>query len=135
MKRFLIASHGQLATGFSSALEVITGKHDNVHIFNCYVDDFNIQEEATRFLDKYKTENIIVITDLIGGSVNQVFLKLMENYKFHLISGANLSLILELIVNPMATDSESSIKIVIEQAKNQIVYLNDIEKEINDIES
>jgi len=135
MKRFLIASHGQLATGFNSALEVITGEHDNVHIFNCYIDDFNIQEEAKQFLDNYHEDEIVVITDLIGGSVNQVFLKLMGKYKFHLVSGANLSLLLELIVNPTAADSKCSIRETIEQAKSQIVYLNDIEEEINDIES
>ena len=39
MVRYLVATHGVLAKGFESALQILLGNLDNIEFISCYVDD------------------------------------------------------------------------------------------------
>lgn len=77
-------------------------------------------------------DELIVITDLFGGSVNNEFTSLLTNTdkKIYLISGMNLALVMNLVVNKDEdADLESMIKDCIEESKGMMIYCNDLLKQ------
>src|SRR5699024_7956739 len=72
MKRFVIATHGNFAAGILDSLELIMGKQENFEAFCAYCDGENdIKERVRRLIESKKSdEDLIVVTDLFRGSVN-----------------------------------------------------------------
>ena len=103
MIQFIVATHGKFAEGIKTSIELIIGNIDNLEILNCYMtQNFNLKEEVEFILKKYPKEELIVLTDIFGGSVNNEFLENISNYKnLNIVSGVNLPLILTLIENKM----------------------------------
>src|SRR4051794_22850557 len=103
MKKFLLASHGYLAEGVLNSITIIMGNVENVHTLCAYVDGNNdIEQLVNQAIHKMKEEpsdEWIVITDIFGGSVNNTFMNRLDDCHFHLVSGLNLALILELLSN------------------------------------
>ena len=59
---------------------------------------FNLKKEIDEILKKYNNKEVIVITDIFGGSVNNLFMeKIPLNKNIHLITGLNLPLVLNLL--------------------------------------
>lgn len=128
MRKFIIASHGGLAEGLRDTIEMIIGKQDNIKCFSFYSDSSTNEnkekEEAKDFIEEHSNKEIIVFTDLMGGSVNQFFISLLSIYDFKLFSGVNLPLILEVILNANSTCSRSSIDLTINTATENLVFVN-----------
>ena len=72
MKKILIATHGHLASGYLSSIELLAGTTEGITVINAYVEENDFDQELMKFVDGV-TENdqIFVFTDLFGGSVNQ----------------------------------------------------------------
>ena len=71
--KILVIGHGRFAEGVKSAAQIIVGDLSEVTFMNTYVDDIDFHVE----LDKYfsNNTNILVLTDLFGGSVNQAIMQ------------------------------------------------------------
>lgn len=126
MKRFVIASHGNFAAGILDSLELIMGKQDNFEAFCAYRDGENdIKDRVKRLIDsKRSDEDMIIVTDLFRGSVNNEFMNYTERNGVYVIAGMNLSLLLELLVN-QEEKSPVMIREAIKTAQETIVYCND----------
>ena len=60
-RKIVIATHGTLAEGFKSALQIIAGA-ENVEAFNCYTSsDFNLQETIQKVMDSKGSEEELFI--------------------------------------------------------------------------
>ncbi|WP_379822509.1 PTS mannose/fructose/sorbose transporter subunit IIAB [Lacticaseibacillus paracasei] len=115
MRKFVIASHGMLAKGIQSKLELFAGKDLNVTYMAAYVDgEEKIETQiANFFADLADDDQAIIFTDIYGGSVNQKFtLAAQGRPNVALIAGFNLPLVIEITV------SGDSIKL--EDLKKQI---------------
>lgn len=128
MNKLIIASHSTLAEGMLKAAKLITGETNNVSYISAYESndvDYNklIYETVSSF--DYESGNLIIATDLMGGSVNNQFLQYLKTYPFHLIAGVNLVTVMSLILQLDSLDAEH-IREIIESSKNTIVYCNDI---------
>lgn len=131
-RKIVIATHGMLAEGFKSALQIIAGA-ENVEAFNCYtLPDFNLQETIQKVMDsKGPEEELFVFTDLFGGSVNNGFVAALKTYDFHLITNTSLGLLIDFIL--MEPDVETLKKKFNEKEFNA-VYCNDFISNMTDIE-
>lgn len=131
-RKIVIATHGTLAEGFKSALQIIAGA-ENVEAFNCYTSpDFNLQETIKKVMDsKGSEEELFVFTDLFGGSVNNGFVAALKTYDFHLITNTSLGLLIDFIL--MEPDVETLKKKFNEKEFNA-VYCNDFISNMTDIE-
>ena len=131
-RKIVIATHGMLAEGFKSALQIIAGA-ENVEAFNCYTSpDFNLQEKIKKVMDsKGPEEELFVFTDLFGGSVNNGFVAALKTYDFHLITNTSLGLLIDFIL--MEPDVETLKKKFNEKEFNA-VYCNDFISNMTDIE-
>lgn len=100
MRKIFIASHAKLASGILSSAEFLMGKADNITVFDAYLDDRSVEACVEQFLESQdEKDQVILISDLYGGSVNQILYRYLERPNTFLITGANLSLILELMVS------------------------------------
>lgn len=97
--RFVMATHGTFAVGIKESIKLIAGEFKNLKALSCYMkEDFNLKDEIDKILLEGKGEEIIVVTDIFGGSVNNAFVeRIPENKNLFVISGLNLPLMLELL--------------------------------------
>jgi fructoselysine and glucoselysine-specific PTS system IIA component len=128
MRKFLIASHGTLASGIKSSLEIIVGNTENLFLIEAYVsENKSIEDEVNAILDKIGDEDeLIIFTDLLGGSVNNQMIRCALKDNIHIVSGFNLPLIVEIILSDPEVAAAEVIENAILIAKEQIVYVTQI---------
>lgn len=117
MKKILLATHVSFAEGILDTLQFILGEQKNVDAICAYTEEVPDMAAVVKdYMGKLKTnEEIIVVTDIYGGSVNNCFMEYIERPGFYLITGMNLPLLIELVTN-MEMDTEKQIKTAIENS-------------------
>lgn len=119
----MIACHGQMAQGVVSALKIIIGERENISYLNAYVEGTELAKDIRRYFDELPTgDEVIILTDLYGGSVNQELFSYGQRSNVQLVSGFNLALVLELALSdpgqPLTEeDIEESIALCSKQMK------------------
>ena len=100
MIKYLLVTHAYLAEGFRSASEMIMGKQERLLAFCAYLNENeNVFEKIDDEVRDLSTEDtLIIITDLLGGSVNSAMMQYTKNKNIHLVTGANLLLIIQLLM-------------------------------------
>lgn len=109
MKKVLVASHGHLASGIRSSIEILTGMADMVEAVDCYVDDSDFTPRIQAFIDSVGPEDeAIIFTDIYGGSVFQKVV-LMEPEKRGIVhvTGMNLGLVIEALLGAESVTADS----------------------------
>ena len=125
-RAFLIATHGRLASGIKSSLEIIIGQTENLFLIEAYTDaNKGIEEEWERILQAIDAQTeLIVFTDLLGGSITNQVLRLSRDRNIHIVSGFNLALLIETIMADPAEPAGQIIESAITAAREQMVYVN-----------
>jgi fructoselysine and glucoselysine-specific PTS system IIA component len=125
-RKFLIATHGKLAGGVKSSLDIITGAADNVFLLEAYVEENRAIEDDIKAVTARLNENdeLIAFTDLLGGSITNQVLQHGLQKNVHVVSGFNLALVIEIILADTGTPAQQVITEAIENAKQQMVYVN-----------
>lgn len=99
MNKILIASHGHLASGVQSSLEILTGMGNKVTVIDAYVDDHDYVPDIKKFIDELDGQTGIIFTDLFGGSVNQkVMLEVADHENVFVITSTNLPIVLSVVL-------------------------------------
>ena len=94
MKDILIASHGHMASGIQSSIEVLTGMGDSIKVIDAYVDQTDYVPKINEFIKEAKRPAVI-FTDLLGGSVNQkVTLAAAKEKDIFIVTQTNLAVIM-----------------------------------------
>ncbi len=88
MRKIVVASHSLLAQGFKDTLEFLTGKSDAVNAVCAYVNDNGEGLDAAVEAALSGTDEVVVLTDALGGSVNQRFSRFASD-RIHVIAGVN----------------------------------------------
>ncbi|UUX35168.1 PTS sugar transporter subunit IIA [Fundicoccus culcitae] len=124
MLKLFLASHGRLASGMESSVNVLLGGVSNLTIFDAYLDEKNIHEVLNSFFENINEEDqVIMLSDLLGGSVNQVMYTYLNKKNTKLISGINLAILLELCMYENPIDDEKILSII-NEGKNSIQLIN-----------
>ncbi|MEA5017604.1 MAG: hypothetical protein VB009_02655 [Erysipelotrichaceae bacterium] len=130
MNHIVLASHSKMAEGIAETVMFFL-PNSRLTILEQTVNDDGFEQKVINVLESNTDKNIIVFTDLYGGSVNQIFFRQLVNYKFHLVTGMNLALILECAM--MIDDiNKDSLRNIILEARNQISYMNDLFNTVTD---
>ncbi len=125
MLNFIIATHSEMAEGLYKSLKFFKDDIENFQFINAYVEHNNFEDDLRKSLSNIKEGKIIILTDMMGGSVNQICSKLILELDVILIAGINLPLLLELAFLTEFRDS-NQIRDLVNKARNQIVLINDI---------
>ena len=127
MVRYIFASHYRMADGLKETVEFLTSVKENLYTISAYVtEDYNIEGEIKKIFDGFsKEDKVIVMTDVLAGSVNQKFIPYMDENVF-LITGINAPLAMELVLLPEECINKEQLSKSIEMAKETIQFVNEI---------
>ena len=70
-----------------------------------------------------KNDELIIFTDLLGGSITNQAVRFTQGRNVHIVSGFNLALLIEVLMADINTSAEEVIESAIQNAKEQIVYV------------
>ena len=132
-KKIMIATHTTLAEGFKKAMFFFTGPgEDIVTVCAFEEDDQDPHIEIDRFFDALEpSDTVVVFTDIIGGSINQIVAAKFKTREFHLITDVNLSVIMGIATLSEEEINAENIRECIELSKAQMKYMNDVIQEQN----
>lgn len=107
MLKIFLSSHGHMASGIKSSLGILIGNTDKITTFDAYVDERNVKDVLDNFYETVSEDDeVLLLSDLYGGSVNQVMFTYLNRPNTRLVSGVNLALVLELAIKETISDSE-----------------------------
>ena len=134
MRKYLIATHGTFASGIKSSLDLIMGETENVFLIQAYTEDNkSIQEEIEDVLKQINPDDeLIVFTDLIGGSITNQILQFARKENVFIVTGINLPLLLDIMLADSDIPIPEVIETGIESAKEQMVFVNKLMNSINE---
>lgn len=117
MKKILLATHLTFAKAILDSLQFIAGEQPFIEALCAYTSEIpDMKAAAKEYVDRLEPEDeLIVVTDVYGGSVNNEFMKYIERPGFYLIAGLNLALLLELIAG-MNMETSEQIRTAIENS-------------------
>ncbi len=126
MRKFLLASHGNLAAGMKSTIEMIAGAREDVQAVCAYTEEV---PDVKAFMEEYmknrnEEDELVIITDLLGGSVNNEMSQYRCVPNVHIIAGMNAALVLNLVLG--TGEVEALIAESIQAAKEQISYMEKV---------
>ena len=71
MRRIICISHGNLAKGMTETAKMIVGDFKNIDYYCAYSkEDEDIEREINRIIEENHENELFVISDIFGGSVN-----------------------------------------------------------------
>lgn len=123
--KLLLISHGDFAAGICSTLRNFFGA-DNVYSA-CVTQErgtADLLDKAQAYLDQWGDEQVVICSDLKGGSANQAALSFLARPDTFLISGMNLSLLLQLAMESQVT--MDGIREMITAAREDMVLVNEM---------
>lgn len=128
MKNFIIASHGDLAKELKNSVQMIMG---NTYEMDAVCMDpertmDSIKEEISEKLNNDKNAEFIILTDVLGGSIANLCAEFTRCPNVHVVTGFNLSLVLEMLSLKDAMSTKDLIDHCVQQAKTGIVYVNEL---------
>lgn len=128
MVKILLASHGDLAYGVYSSLKIIMGEQKNISTLCAYKEeDFDLKKEVSNIFNNLSDEDeLIVVTDIFGGSINNEFMNYMGRDNFHLVSGLNLPLLMELVLIQDNCNIDENIQNALNNSNQTIKYCNKV---------
>ena len=119
MLKIFISSHGHFASGIKSSVEILMGPNPRVTVFDAYVNQDSVQEHLDAFYETVgEDDKVLLLSDLYGGSVNQVMYTYLTRPNTRLVAGVNLALVLELAVKEDISDKE--LEELVEQSRTML---------------
>ena len=137
MKKIIIATHGELALGIKNALELIAGsmaKEISTYSLTPGKSATDFVAEIEKEMINHPDQQFIVMGDMYGASVVNAMLSLVNYPNGVLLSGVNLSLALQVLLDGSEMISDESIDEMIREAQKGIlrIQLDQIELEEED---
>ena len=127
-RHIVIASHSTLAEGMANSLKFFEGDSLKLTVLSAYVDNKPIEGQIEEIFNQFdKNDEVVVLTDLLGGSVNQKFFPYISRPHTHGITGMNLSLAMAITMEPVdGYLTSEKIQSIVSEAQNQVKYVNEL---------
>lgn len=119
MTDILIASHGHMASGMKSSIEILTGMGAQIVAVDAYVDESDYLPEIRQFV-KNATGPAVIFTDLLGGSVNQKVILECDHQNIFIVSQMNLAIVMAVLLDTEELTTQR-LQELIKQSQVQLV--------------
>lgn len=123
-RKFLIVSHGGLARGMRSTVELIAGAVGELVVLGAYEEENRPIDEELAGLFSEEGVEWVVFSDLLGGSVTNQVLRAGNGGAVHVVAGFNLPLVIEVVLSDPETPIEEILGEAVGRAREQLVYVN-----------
>lgn len=98
MLKIFLSSHGRFASGIQSSCSILMGPSDNLTVFDAYVDETSVQQHLDDFYQSVGPEDqVLLCSDLYGGSVNQVMYTYLQRPNTRLVAGVNMTFMMNVL--------------------------------------
>lgn len=127
MRKYILASHGQLAEGMKDTVAMIIGESDLICLSlkpGHHPDELKQQLE-TMIKDAYD-DDFIILCDIFGGSVANALMHLCTYANVHVITGMNLGLVISIATADPSVKTDEVIRQSLDEAKKYMLYANDL---------
>lgn len=133
MRRLVLASHGQLAEGMKNSAQLIVGKSTEIFTICAYIEEgISLESQIDEVFSVFtESDEIIVITDIFGGSVNNEFMQRLQKGNIWLISGMNLPLVVQMAMLDDEDSIRGKIEEVLDSVNDMICFCNPMIEEIS----
>ncbi|MFH5811022.1 PTS sugar transporter subunit IIA [Companilactobacillus sp. FL22-1] len=133
-RKIILASHHKLAAGLADTLNFISNGIADVTDLSAYMDNQPVDKQVRSVMDSIPNETeVVILTDMLSGSVNQQFFNYRNRPHTHIISGMNLPLALAVALEPQDHEITSErMNEIVEEAKKAIVYVNEMKVDVDD---
>ena len=127
MINILLVTHGNFGKELLKSSELIIGPVENAESISFQQGDsfetlLNKVEESVARLSK---DDLIVFTDMYGGSPFNAVSRSMKNNNFYHITGINFPLFIDIAVNRDTYGLEEIAEKIIKNGKKSIVFVNE----------
>lgn len=129
MRQFIIASHAHFAAGINESVSLLSGERDNVRTLSMYVDGNNdLAAAAAKMLEETpEGDDLVVCTDLFGGSVNNEFTAIVQRRpSTYLVTNMNLPLLIQLLFAEETRDTAEVIREICAADETRVKFVNDL---------
>ncbi|MDF7638258.1 PTS sugar transporter subunit IIA [Lactobacillus sp. ESL0791] len=136
--KIIITSHGGFCTGILESYEMLAGKSNLLIALPLTPDDTGqYKKRLTQYLSANKTESILILCDLCGGTpYNESYAAYLRNpEKIGVVSGLNLGMLLETaFAAENGTKLDDLVEIAIDAGHKGIKKAEEDEKKSQEIE-
>lgn len=133
MRKYIIATHGHMAYGINTTLNMLIGEQENLTIINAYTDECkDPTPEFEKIIEENPEDDIVIMTDLFGGSVNNNAMLMTKNERVHVVTGINLAVVISIVMSDSSTPTKQMIEEAVSGAKDMIIYCNNLVSEADD---
>ena len=137
MVKIFLCTHGHMASGMASSIEILTGNKDALTYFDAYIpgNTDTVAKHIDAFYESCSPEDTkLLISDMVGGSVCQETMKYLDRENTFVISGVNLSLLLELTGSGAVSYTKEELQSIIEMSRS-MTKLMELDHVVIDTES
>lgn len=134
--KIILVSHGKLAKGMKDTVEMIAGQQENLEAYEAYengTSDDSFINDLKKSLASSKNDDVIVVTDVLGGSVNNEATQLLKDHSnLTILTGMNLPLIITLVTTVNSGISDEKVSEAIDEGKKGVLSVNKLMTEEDD---
>lgn len=122
MNKIILASHGELSQGLKQTASMIIGDDGSIFAVSAFRDeDEPIKTQVEKLLSSMGGENVYILTDIFGGSVNNDLLVIQQAHpEVHLLTGMNLPLVISIATQP-AEISPEQMREIVEESRQGLI--------------
>lgn len=135
MRRYIFATHHSMASGLLDTIQFLTSTDAALYDVSAYMGETGDEDLAAtvdELFSRFSPEDtVVVMTDIMSGSVNQKFYPHMGPRTF-LVSGVNAPLAMQLVLASEEELTAEYVQACVEEARNQIVLINTFSAELSD---
>ena len=124
-KKIILVSHGKLSAGMLHSVQMIVGENEALSCLGMMPGEHYsiVSDQVAKMAKENPDTQFIVVADLLGGSVCNGCMTLIQEENVKLVSGLNMGLVIELLFAP-APMSDEDIQAKIEACKEGIVHIS-----------
>ena len=130
MYGIIIVGHRNFPQVLYEIMNDMTENNENFDYLNVYPDDDpdKIKEHLTKKVNKMKSKykNILILTDMFGGTPSNLAMTFLEKDKVEVITGVNLPMILKLRLNEKELSFGEFVKFIKEYGKRNICVASEL---------
>lgn len=134
MRHFIVASHGPLSGAILKSAALIAGEETFHNFTAIQVTMEDSGDEIRRTVDQIffgfaPEDEIIALTDVIGGNVTNILTEYVKIRNLHIVAGMNLGMVLEAGFSDESTPAAMLADSLLSMGKTGIRYINAVMNE------
>jgi len=127
MVNILLVTHGDLGKELLKSSELIIGKVENAESISFRQGDSfeTLSKKVEESIESLSDNELIVFTDMYGGSPYNAVNRAMKNRNFYHITGINFPLFIDIAISRDSYNLKDIAEKIIKNGKKSIVFVNE----------